>query len=357
MYGGARQVLLLLNGLAEQGVQSTLVVPPDSAIRTAVDESRVRVQPIPMSGELDARFGRRLHRWVASEQPDILHVHSRRGADIWGGLAARRARVPAILSRRVDSPELPVLGRIKYRLFDRVIAISKQIQHQLILDGVVADKIDLVQSSIDAQSCQPSWSREQFLQAFGFAADDLVVICVAQMIPRKGHEDLLAAWPDVLRENPQARLLLLGQGELEADLRQRAGHHDLRSTVQVAGFRADVREFLGLADVLVHPALHEGLGVVLLEAQAAGVPVVACDAGGVPEAVAADRSALLVPPGDGKALAAALTRMLVDPKLRAEFGAAGRQHVAQHFSVAEMVAAHLDIYQTLLSASGNGANS
>jgi glycosyltransferase involved in cell wall biosynthesis len=349
IYGGARQVLYLLNGLAAQGVQTTLVCPPDSAIFMAADASRIHIQPMPMAGDLDAGFSHRLAKWLSDQQPDLLHVHSRRGADIWGGVAARQAGVPAVLTRRVDNPDFPVLGKIKYKLYQNVIAISAAIRAQLHAGGVPNSKLRLVHSAVDAAGCQPSWTRQQFQEAFGLQEDELAVVCVAQFIPRKGHKTLLKAWPAVLEGCPRARLILFGQGAEEQALRAQAAQLGLTDKVVFAGFRADLRKFLGHADLLVHPALREGLGICLLEAQAAGVPVVASRAGGMPEAVAHGHSGMLIEPEDPAAIAASVVGLLLDPDERARLGQGGRTHIAEHFSPEAMVSGNLKVYEELLS--------
>lgn len=339
---------MLLDGLAQKGIQTTLVCPPDSAVSTAVDTRAINVVTLPMRGDLDVSFAGRFSRWLKQSQPDLVHVHSRRGADLWGGRAAHRVGVPAVLTRRVDNPELPLLGALKYRVYKRVIAISEAIRQQLIMDGVGAERIRVVRSVIQPEDCQPDWSRGQFLEAFGLAKEHKVVVCAAQFISRKGHTDLLEAWLAVVKACPQARLVLLGQGPEEQTLRAAVQQAGLESTVQFAGFRKDLRHFLGRADVLVHPALKEGLGICLLEAQAASVPVVASRAGGIPEAVSEQDSALLVPPGNPAALAEALCLLLVDSDLRARMGAAGFTYVSQNFSPEVMVSGNLDVYQELL---------
>jgi len=349
LYGGAQQVLYLLAGLAAAGVRNTLVCPPDSAISSAADNAGVNVHMIPMAGDLDVGFGRRFGQWLAANTPDLLHVHSRRGADMWGGLAARSAGVPAILSRRVDSPDVPLLGRIKYRMYQRVIAISNDIEMQLRTAGVPDSKLRLVHSAVDAAACQPDWTRAQFRTAFDLQADDLALVCVAQLIPRKGQQFLLDAWPTVLGKCPQARLILFGQGPEEDRLQAKVRQTGLSDSVRFAGFRADIRSFLGHADLLVHPALREGLGICLLEAQAAGLPVVSTRVGGIPEAVAEGMSGVLVQPQDSPALAAAIMALLRDPDERARLGAGGRTHVAQKFSVQSMVSGNLKVYEELLS--------
>lgn len=351
LYGGARQVLMLLEGLSARGISVSLVCPSESAIATAADAGSTNVVTLPMRGDLDLAFARRFGGWLANARPDLVHVHSRRGGDLWGGLAARRANIPAVLSRRVDNPEVPLIGAMKYRLYDSVIAISAAIRQQLLIDGVRAARVRVVPSAVDESACRPSWSREQFLEAFGLGDDNLVVICVAQFIPRKGHADLLGAWPAVVAKNPQARLILFGHGPAEQAMRKRAADTGIAETVRFGGFREDLRQFMGRADVLVHPALKEGLGVCLLEAQAAGVPIVAAGAGGVPEAVSDGETGLLVPPGDCVALAGALIRMLGDQGMRSRMGAAGRDRIAQHFSPTTMVSGNLEVYEQVLGAS------
>lgn len=345
LYGGAQQVAHLLRGLAGRGIANTLVCPPGSAISTAVNAAEVRVRTLPMAGDLDALFAMRLTALLAADPPDLVHVHSRRGADIWGGLAARRAGVPAVLSRRVDNPDPPLVGPLRYRLYDRVIAISGRIGALLRESGVPAAKLRTVLSAVDAAACQPVWSREQFRAAFGLPGEELAVVCVAQMIPRKGHDSLLEAWPRVLAARADARLILFGRGPQEAALRDQAQRLGIESAVRFAGFRADLLEFLGHADLLVHPALREGLGICLLEAQAAGLPVVASHAGGIPEAVADGLTGILVPPARPDELAAALVDLLGDDAKRRQLGAAGPDWVARNFSIERMVSGNLEVYE------------
>jgi glycosyltransferase involved in cell wall biosynthesis len=119
--------------------------------------------------------------------------------------------------------------------------------------------------------------------------------------------------------------------------------------VHFAGFRDDLRQFIGCADLLVHPAVREGLGICLLEAQAAGVPVVACRAGGIPEAVSEGESAILTEPANPQALARAIIDLLGDEQRRQHMGEAGRANVTHHFSPQAMVSGNLAVYKELLN--------
>jgi len=363
LYGGPRQVLLLLDGLRQRGVEATLACPTDSAIAAAATAAGHDVISHPIGGDLDVSAISFLTRTVQRLKPDLLHAHSRRGADFFGGLAATIARIPAVLTRRVDNPDTPVVGSLKYLAYDRVVAISAAVHDQLERQGVPLEKLRTIRSSIDAAACQPTWTRERFLAEFALEPRHRVVAMVAQLIPRKDHALLLEAWPLIHQRCPDARLLLFGAGplqsELQAQVQDEARHdprhdpsHDPRGvarTVTFAGFRPDLREFLGRIDLLVHPATREGLGISLLEAQAAGVPVVACAAGGVPEAVADGDTGLLVEPGNAAALVEAVTLLLGDPAWCRTLGAAAAERTRTHFSPDRMVEAYIELYREVLT--------
>lgn len=352
LYGGPRQVILLLEGLrtgvgGAGGVTVTLACPTDSAIADAARARDLPVVTCDLGGDLDLACIARLGSVIRQVQPDLVHVHSRRGADLFGGLAALLAGTPAILTRRVDNPDTPLLGTLKYRAYDRIVAISAAVLAQLRAEGVPAEKLRLVRSAVDPWACQPSWTRERFLEAFGLDGTRRVCAVVAQLIPRKGHALLLEAWPMIRNRCGDAQLLIFGTGSQEATLRERA---DQGGTVTFAGYRADLREFLGHVDLLIHPATQEGLGVSLLEAQAAGVAVVGFDAGGVPEAVENGVTGVLVDPGNPAALADAVIKLLDRPNVRRQLGEAGRRRVEAQFAPGVMVDAYMAIYQEVLGS-------
>jgi len=354
LYGGPRQVLLLLDGLRRRGIGATLACPAGSAIAEAAAAAGHPVVTHELGGDLDVSAVTFLARTVQKLQPDLLHAHSRRGADFFGGLAAALSRIPAVLTRRVDNPDTPLVGTLKYRAYDRVVAISGAIRAQLDREGLPAAKLRTICSAVDADACQPTWTREQLLAEFSLAPSDQVVAVVAQLIPRKGHALLLEAWPLIRRRCPDARLLVLGAGPLDADLRALAADREATAgTVTFAGFRPDVLQFLGRVDLVVHPALKEGLGVALLEAQAAGVPVVAFAAGGVPEAIADAATGLLVSPADetgpATALASAVATLLGDADLRRQFGTAAAVRARAEFSPDRMVESYIELYREVLA--------
>lgn len=351
LYGGGAQVLHLVAGLVARGDDPLLVAPAGSGIAREAERRGLPVQTLPFSGEADLAFVVRFRRLLDRVRPALVHLHSRRGADSLGWVAARLSGVPVVLSRRVDNREAPWLARRKYRLYDRVVAISEEIRQVLLAEGVSPDRVVTVRSAVDAAAVPHACaSREGFLQEMGLPADARVAGMAAQLIQRKGHHVLLEAVPAILRAVPTARFLLFGRGPLEEELRSAIAGRNLGDAVRLVGFREDLPRILPCLDLLVHPAFKEGLGVALLEAGAAGVPVVAARAGGIPEVVVDGRTGLLVPPGDAPALARAVSGLLGDPARCRAMGHEARRFVQEERSVDAMVEGNHAVYRSVLAA-------
>lgn len=348
LYGGALQVVHLVEALSRRGVDSVLACPADSEI-AQIAAHHCEVLPMRMGGDLDAGLSLRLAREMRRHAPDLVHVHSRRGADLWGGVAARMSGVPAVISRRVDNPEARLAAQLKYGLYHRVIGISRKIRDVLADEGVPAHKLWCVRSAVDPAPWLVPTDRLAFVREFGLPHDAMTIGMAAQLIPRKGHRHLLETLPALCAEFPRLHVLLFGRGRLEAELRARIDALGLSDRVRLAGFRVDLPRWIGALDVFAHPAEMEGLGIAVLQASAAAVPVVASDAGGLPEAVVPGETGLLVPPGDVAALGAALRRLLSDEALRHAMGAAGRRHMRRRFSIDAMADGNLSVYRACLA--------
>jgi glycosyltransferase involved in cell wall biosynthesis len=354
LYGGAAQVLYLTEGLACRGVENVLFCPRGSELDAAA--SFARIVALPMRGELDVALLPRLARALKHWQPDLVHVHSRRGADLYGGWAATLAGIPAVLTRRVDAAEPALLGRLKYRPYRAVIALSRAIERQLRAAGVEPERSLLIPSAVDTQRYRPhAAARGRLLAAFGLPADALVVGVVAQLIERKRHSWLFSLLPELVRRWPQLRVVCFGRGALEVALRAELAALGLAEHVTLAGFRTDLPDFLPGLDLLVHPAAREGLGLALVEAASAGVAVVACDVGGVPDVVVAGETGVLVPRDDAAALRDAIASLLGAPEERFRLGAAARRHVERRFDTAQLVAQHCALYTRVLGERAGAA--
>lgn len=356
LYGGAAQVALLLRGLRElqRPDRHVLICPTGSAIAQMAASWVDALYPIAMGGDLDLTLVPRLRRILRQQKPDLVHLHSRRGADTWGALAARLEGIPAVLSRRVDNPEKRWLAPWKYRLYRRVITISAGIRRVLIEQaGVAPDQVVCVPSAVDTERFQPGGDKHWLRREWGLLPEDIAIGMIAQFIERKGHRLLIDALPAIWQRHPRARFLLFGQGPLEKSIQALCAERSWQDRVVFAGFRQDLERVLPSLDLLLHPALMEGLGVALLEAAACGLAIVASRVGGIPEIVRDGSNGVLIPPGDAAALASAVNALLDDPQRRALYGARGRQRVLEEFSVPAMVAGNYRVYREVLGLDAN----
>ena len=347
--GGPQQVIYLINALRERGHDNTLVCPPDSGINNVARQAGIRVQNLFCAGDLDLPFAYRLAQYFKEARPDIVHCHSRRGADILGGLAASFADIPTVVSRRVDNTEMRLMAALRYRPFKKVIAISDAVANVLLDRGVEAERLVIIRDAVDVGAFDNPPDCDAFRQEFSLNANHFVIAAAGQLIPRKGHQYLLEAIAELKDRNTQLRLVVFGEGYLNNQLRAQAASLRLGDVVQFAGFREDLDTYLACFDLFAHPALAEGLGVVALKAAAAGVPVVGFEAGGMVEAVAHEKTGLLVQAEDAGALADAIARFVDDPSLGRQYGEAGRRRMQSEFSIDAMADKHVALYESVLN--------
>lgn len=350
LYGGARQVLYLADGLAEMGLDNLVYCAPGSAMAGAVRDTRATAVELAVGGDADLTLPWRIAQQLRRDHVDLVHVHSRRGADTFGGWAAGLARVPAVITRRVDNPETAWLARIKYARFAAVIGISREIV--AMLEGYGLENVALIPSAVDTERFAPTDGdrcRRSISDRLGVAPNVPVVGMVAQFISRKGHRRGLEIFGRTRERVPDARLVLFGQGPLEAQVRERAEELGLSDAVIFAGLRTDLPELLPGLDVLLHPAEREGLGVALLESQSSGVPPLAARLGGMVDAIEHERTGLLLPLADLEHWSAALVTLLTDGARRRAMGEAGRRRMIDKFSIAAMVRRNRAVYDDVIS--------
>jgi glycosyltransferase involved in cell wall biosynthesis len=172
-----------------------------------------------------------------------------------------------------------------------------------------------------------------------------VIANVGALVPHKGQKHLVDAMPHVLREVPDAHLIIFGEGELRPQLERQIKELRLEKRVLLAGFRQDVLQLVKSVDLFAMSSVTEGLGSTILDAMAMKLPVVGTHAGGIPETVVHGDTGLLVPPADPRALAGAIVRLLKDPPLGERMGAAALACVAEHFGVANLLSGTLRAYK------------
>ena len=300
----------------------------------------------------------RLYRLLRHERPIILHTWMFH-ADFPGRVLGRLAGVPIIVTSRrnenIGGAMRERFNRWTAHLDDRVVAVCELARlAEIERAGVPPEHVVTVYNGVDVDEF-PVASAEvaaRARRAMGIPAEAPLLGSLGRLHPQKGFSDLLAALAQVRQRIPSVQLFLAGDGESRESLEAQARSLGLCEAVTFAGTRANVPEILAALDVLVLPSLWEGMPNAVLEAMAAGLPVVATAVGGTPEAVVDGVTGLLVPPQDPGALACAIERLLRDPDLRRTMGQAGRRRVEQHFDVWETVRQVEDLYETLLREKG-----
>ncbi len=350
LYGGPQQVIYLARALRDLGHDNLIVCPPGSGIDNAARAAGLPVRNLFCAGDLDLPFAYRLTQFIGQLKPDIVHCHSRRGADVLGGLAASFADVPAVVSRRVDNTEMRLVAALRYRPFRKVIAISEAIARELRDRGVEEERLAVIRSAVDVDRFGKCPDGKRFRRKYGVPDSALLIAAAGQLIPRKGHRYLLQAAAELRADRADFRVLIFGDGYLRNQLQDQAEALGIADVVMLAGFHEDLDDHVGCFDLFAHPALAEGLGVAALKAAAAGVPVVGFEAGGLGEAVVHGETGILVPPEDAGALREAIAALLDDENLRARLGSAGRKRMREDFSIATMAEKHVALYESVINA-------
>lgn len=352
--GGQNQVLLTVMGMRAAGHRAELVAHPDGELRRRAAEGLDLVPLVPRA-EMDLSAGWRLSRILSRERPDVIHAHDPHGVAMAAVAMSMNTRGPEpvlVASRRVDFHlKRHAFSRWKYRQVRCFICASEAIRRMLVHDGIEADRTVTVHEGIDLAHVdgKPPVSIHE---ALWLPHQAPVVLNIGALVPHKGQIHLVDAAALVVRDVPDARFVILGEGELRPALEQQVKHLHLEKHVLLAGFRPDVHSLLKTADVFVMSSVTEGLGTSLLDAMACGRPIVATTAGGIPEVVSDGETGLLVPVRDPRAMADALVTLLRDAPLRSRLAEAGRARVEARFTVERMVEQTLDVYRRVAGTRG-----
>ena len=365
------KVLHLINTLSAGGAELHLltlcrhlkaknVEPVVACLREHVKGSRslkadftragVPVIDLDADSRYDSRFFAGLTRVLNAERPDVLHTHLPR-ADVAGALAhflrpslAWVCSVHAIYSADWSGRwSLPVI-RVLWRRANRVLCISHAVRDWMVAKGMPPDKIKVIHYGIEsAPFAQP----RNDLRALWHLAGHKTIGSIGRLEPRKGHQFLIQAMPELCRRIPNALLLIAGhdpQGYGKA-LQKLAVKLNVADKVRLLGFQDDVASFLHAVDVFAFATTSEGFGQVLVEAMAAGKPVVASNVAPLTEIAENENTALLVEPANPAAFADALAQVLDDSIDRRRMGQRARQRVETHFSAERMTAETVALYE------------
>ena len=350
--GGEQQMAYLMEGLARRGHRVEAALQPDGDAFGRLAAKGLSVHAIPMRGEADPIAVLALARRMSAARADVVHCHTSH-AHTLGVLASRLAGRPVVIvSRRVDFSifrnSFLGLNGIKYRAgVDRIVCVSDAVKGVLVRDGLLPDRLCVVRSAIDPRRVLDA-SPVDVHARLGIDRKAKIVLAVGALVPHKGHRHLVEAMPALVGAVPDAHVVIAGDGPLREEISELSKALWVDRRLSMPGYVDDVAGWFHAVSVFAMPSLEEGLGTSVLDAMAAGVPVVASNAGGLPEMVRDGLDGLLVPPGDPTSLAKALARVLTDPAEHARLSEAARRRVAEEFHVDRMVEQTLEVYEEAL---------
>ena len=360
--GGAERVTVsFARRLARAGLPAalcTLTARHDGPLADELAPAGIARHDLGARRLLDPRAPWRLAQLLKEQAIDLVHAHGQ-DASILAAAVCRWSRVPLVVTRHVlEEPASSGRQRLRARLScasirraDTAVAVSCAAADRLAeLAHVARERIEVIPNGIDVARFDRSDEagvRRAVRERLGIGLSVPVVLLPAVLRAGKGHDVMLEAMPEVRRRIPLAQLLVAGGGELEAELRARA--EPLGEAVRFLGARDDMPDLYAASDAVVLPSWSEALPTALMEAAAAGRPVVATRVGGIPEVVEHDRTGLLVPPGDAAALADAVVRLVDDPPRAQAWGAAARTRARESFGIDRQVQRTLALWDRVMS--------
>jgi len=287
---------------------------------------------------------------IRDKKIDIVHT-TLFYADVIGAFAARLAGVKKIISweavTEVYTPKQIMAYKLASRLYTKSVAVSRAIENKVQSKyKVPSEKTITIHYGVDLSRFYP-FRDEAMRMDLGFKKNDVVFGTVARFTEQKGHRYLIEAAKDVISKESSVHFVLAGDGPLREEIEGKISELGLDKNFHLLGFRTDIDKLLHSFDVFLLPSLYEGLPNAVLEAMAAGLPVIATAVDGTPEAVIHNESGILIEPKNPEAIRDSVLRLFENIKLRDEFGKNARQRVEESFSWEKEVSEFVELYKSL----------
>ncbi len=357
--GGEAHTLMLAQGLRARGQTVVLACQPGSAIAERFGAEGFDQYPLPLRGELDLFTAWQLADYQQAHGFDIVHAHLARDYPVAAYATLRAPRMQLVLTRHVLFPlRMWLLNRFVLSRTAAIIAVSESVKSTLIHDsGVPATLISTIYNGIP--TAQFATARTgQLRSELSLAGAGVLIGVVGSISPHKGLDTFLRAIPLLTAGHPDAHFVIVGNAlheEYVTELRNLVLQLGIVNCSWLIGQRADIPQIMKDLTILVMPSQGEAFGLVLVEAMAAGTPVVATSVGGVREIITDGENGLLVPPKDPIRLAKALGGLLKQPALMERLRAAGQSDACRRFDLNIMVEQTLQRYEAVIAGIVNSS--
>jgi glycosyltransferase involved in cell wall biosynthesis len=357
MVGGAEEMVLnLVRHLPTRFAPAVACINQAGPIGEEIRRTGVPFSVMGLTPGLSRPFDvLRLRDALQTLAPTIVHTFLLTGS-LYGRFAAMMTGVPIVIGTEVNIYEKkqPLHARLERWLMkgtDAVIASAESVkEHYIAQVGAAADKVDVIYNAVDFAQLQTTMTRDEFRQSIGVPLNVPAAGIIARLTEQKAHRVLFESMAQPALA--ALHLVVVGDGELRADLRSRADALGIAGRVHFLGARRDLGNILAAVDIFAMPSYWEGLPLSMVLAMGAGLPVVASRVAGIPEVVKDGVSGLLVDAGDSAQLTRALATLMNDAAVRARLGEAARAFVLPRFGIDGYVASVTALYDRLLAAKG-----
>jgi glycosyltransferase involved in cell wall biosynthesis len=373
---GAQEVVRTLTDyLQANGCEITVCAFRDGPIRQPIEDlgAKVEIPTVPSYGRVwlpkdlvkVLHFRRELVRFIQDHDIDVVQTHLLGDLDFLALTLRYGTNLRGVLWTIHNVDFLPIssepwvsklkrlVDRLLYRLLankvDGFIAVSdevcKAVMEQI---GPIHDRVVTISNGVDVKRFERPGNKPLLCAQLGIDPNSRLITTVGRLTVQKGHSHLIEAAKTIVPCCPDAHFLLIGKGELQEELQCQIQEAEVAGSFHFLGSRDDVPDLLAATDLFVLPSLWEGLSIALLEAMAAGKPIVATAVSGTTQSMIHGETGLVIPPRDSKALADAILWMLSEPERARAMGQAAKQHVIQNFSAQKQAMEHIALYRRLV---------
>lgn len=359
MYGAERVVLTLLDelkGSAFQGILGCIRESDSETPGIAIEAQRreVGVVLFTMKRGLSLSGIMKIMRFVKSNNIRIVHCHGYKPNILFSSIPHRGVKILSTVhgwAKRTNGLKgrtYEFLDSIALRRMDRIVAVSNAVFNDIARRDIRKEKIALIYNGIDLGGYDMHPSCGNIRTEYGIPARAFIIGAVGRLAAVKGYQYLIDAMVSVVREIPDCRLLIAGDGPLKESLSEFIADRNLSPYVSLIGYHNSISRFLAMINLFVMTSLTEGLPIALLEAMACRKPILATAVGGIPEAIDNGRGGVLVPPGDSGAIAAGIAKLYREKVRGIEMGERGRAIIEEKFSAKRMADQYVSIYDGLV---------
>lgn len=358
VFGAERVILELATGLAKTKFEPIIGVLENKSkswaeLATIAEKSGLQVNIFKCRKPFDFRTAVQIRKFIKKNQISAVHAHGYK-ANFYSLIATLFTEISCLATCHpwtetdysFKARLYTFLDKLWLKRMDDVVAVSRQVRQQLLTHKITAE---LIPNGIEIGRFNGLHKAGDLRDSFGFSKSDIVIGTIGRLVPEKGYTFLLNSAKSICKKYPNAKFIFIGDGPLRAKLQRQVEALSLQSNVIFLGKRNDIAGLFSVMDIFVLSSISEGFPMVLLEAMAAGKPIIATRVGEIPNIINGGDSGLLVPPQDSIALTSAIEIFLRDKQKANAMALAARNEVSVNYSSSQMALKYIEHYKKLIS--------